>query len=158
MENSKRAMIEARLEQLLRLNQNRLTPDLVLEDARNKNSPLHDIFEWNNAIAAQKYRLDQARELIRSVKVEVVTSERIISTVRYLRDPTVAGDEQGYVEATTLRSSRDLALEALHMEVGRLTAMVERVEGLASVLDLEVEFKAFKQGYEMLACRVKQAA
>lgn len=47
----------------------RLTPALVLEDARNEAHPLHDRFEWNDSVAADKYREQQAHELIRSVKV-----------------------------------------------------------------------------------------
>lgn len=48
---------------------NRLTPRLVLETARNPEHPLHSRFEWNDGVAAEKYRLDQARTLIAVVKV-----------------------------------------------------------------------------------------
>lgn len=47
----------------------RLTPSLVVDAARDKAHPLHARFEWDNAIAGEKYRLDQARDLIRSVRV-----------------------------------------------------------------------------------------
>jgi len=44
-----------------------LTPKDVLDDARHDNSPLHSFFEWNDGEAAEAYRLQQARGLIRSV-------------------------------------------------------------------------------------------
>lgn len=44
-----------------------LTPKDVLDDARHDNSPLHTFFEWNDGEAAEAYRLQQARGLIRSV-------------------------------------------------------------------------------------------
>jgi len=47
----------------------RLTPQVVVDDARDRTSPLHGFFEWNDGRAAEQYRLDQARHLIRSVKV-----------------------------------------------------------------------------------------
>lgn len=44
-----------------------LTPEDILNDARHDNSPLHSFFEWSDTAAAQQYRLQQARGLIRSV-------------------------------------------------------------------------------------------
>lgn len=41
-----------------------VTPQEVLEKARNENSELHKCFEWDDSIAAEKYRLRQAREII----------------------------------------------------------------------------------------------
>jgi hypothetical protein len=46
-----------------------LTPELVLSDAKSTRSPLHRYFEWDDTLAAQKYRIDQAGDLIRSVQV-----------------------------------------------------------------------------------------
>ena len=45
----------------------RLTPPAVVEAARDTRNPLHKHFEWDDAVAAESYRLDQARMLIRSV-------------------------------------------------------------------------------------------
>ena len=45
----------------------RLTPPAVVEAARDTRNPLHRHFEWDDAVAAESYRLDQARALIRSV-------------------------------------------------------------------------------------------
>lgn len=47
----------------------RLTPPAVVEAARDARHPLHKYFEWDNEIAAEAYRLDQARVLIRSVRI-----------------------------------------------------------------------------------------
>ena len=41
-----------------------VTPEEVLEKAKDKNSELHKCFEWDDSIAAQKYRLQQARAII----------------------------------------------------------------------------------------------
>lgn len=46
-----------------------LTPALVLKDARNIRSPLHGYFEWDDTAAAERYRLEQAGHLVRSVVV-----------------------------------------------------------------------------------------
>ena len=46
-----------------------LSPQPVVDEARNPQHPLHSRFEWDNAIAGEAYRLQQARELIRSVRI-----------------------------------------------------------------------------------------
>lgn len=45
-----------------------LKPSIVLDRARDPRHPLHDRFEWNDGVAAERYRIQQARELIRSVE------------------------------------------------------------------------------------------
>lgn len=42
----------------------KITPEQVLEKARNKDSELHKCFEWDDSIAAEKYRLTQARGIL----------------------------------------------------------------------------------------------
>jgi len=45
-----------------------LTPANVVDAARAEDHPLHSRFEWDNDAAAHKYRLAQARQLIRVVR------------------------------------------------------------------------------------------
>lgn len=46
-----------------------LTPELVVREARPKRHPLHDRFEWDDAIAGEAWRRQQAHELIASVRI-----------------------------------------------------------------------------------------
>lgn len=45
------------------------TASLLLEEARNKKSQLHSLFEWDDTVAAEKFRLDQATKIITAVAV-----------------------------------------------------------------------------------------
>lgn len=56
-----------------------LRPREVLADARNPNSPLHDLFLWNDTEAAEAYRLIQAKEVVKVV---------VRMTARAKREPT----------------------------------------------------------------------
>lgn len=47
----------------------RLTARIVLDEARDPGHPLHDRFTWDDEVAGERYRLGQARDLIRTVKV-----------------------------------------------------------------------------------------
>lgn len=60
-------LVGEHLELLRRKFHGELTPEDVLDDAQNHNSPLHSFFEWSDTEAAKQYRLQQARGLIRSV-------------------------------------------------------------------------------------------
>jgi hypothetical protein len=42
-----------------------ITPQNVVNLARSENSVLHNDFEWDDAIAGEKYRNEQARQMIR---------------------------------------------------------------------------------------------
>jgi hypothetical protein len=47
----------------------KLTPKLVVDEARDPKHPLHNRFEWDDGIAAERYREEQARGLIRLLRV-----------------------------------------------------------------------------------------
>ncbi len=49
----------------------RLTPALVVDEARDEIHPLHGHFEWDDTVAGEEYRRVQASRLIR-VKVKVL--------------------------------------------------------------------------------------
>ena len=46
-----------------------LEPKAVVDTARSPNHPLHKHFEWNDAHAAESFRIDQARSIIRVVRI-----------------------------------------------------------------------------------------
>ena len=52
-----------------------LEPRSVVESARSTDHPLHVHFEWDDSAAADAYRLDQARSIIRIVRVVDDTAE-----------------------------------------------------------------------------------
>ena len=54
------------------LGKDSVTAKELLDDSRDANAPLHPCFEWNNDIAAEKYRLSQASYLIRSLEVRYI--------------------------------------------------------------------------------------
>lgn len=59
-----------------------ITPEIVLDEAKRKSSPLHGYFCWDNNKAAQEYRLIQAASLIRRIKVTYQTGEETSVRVR----------------------------------------------------------------------------
>ena len=62
--------IQAALQEIAANNDGILRPEIVVEAARAKTSPLHSSFEWDNTRAAEAHRLWQARQLIVSVTIK----------------------------------------------------------------------------------------
>ena len=50
-----------------------ITPEILVNEAKKRKSPLHPIFEWDDTKAAEGYRLQQARILLNNIRVTVVT-------------------------------------------------------------------------------------
>lgn len=46
-----------------------VTPELLVELSRDPDSPAHDEFEWDDTVAAEKYRTEQARLLIAHIRI-----------------------------------------------------------------------------------------
>ena len=62
------------------------TQEMVDFARNNPNSELHKLFEWNDTIAAEAYRNQQARDVIRFLKITVVdeeTQEKEPTLIRY---------------------------------------------------------------------------
>lgn len=51
------------------------TKKQIVDKARNKKSAMHNLFEWNNDIAAEKYREEQAGWILRKLKVTFIDSD-----------------------------------------------------------------------------------
>ena len=58
-----------------------INKSLIVEESKNEDSYLHEYFEWDNEKAADKWREEQARLLIKNIKVTVV-NETIECSVR----------------------------------------------------------------------------
>lgn len=66
----------------IREERGKLTPRVIVDVARDPDHPLHNRFEWDNSVAAEKYRLHQAGELVRSVEIKYQGSGGDLRKVR----------------------------------------------------------------------------
>lgn len=54
-----------------------VTPEILLDDSRPEGALLHPLYEWNNEIAAEKYRLNQSRKILGELVVVRVEHENV---------------------------------------------------------------------------------
>ena len=107
-----------------------LTPQRVVAAARDASNPLHGQFEWDDSVAGEAYRIEQARSLVRSIKIEVrVASGARTMIPRYVRDPHVPVAQAGYVEVASLRERG--ASRVCGAEIERVRVLIERGLGIA---------------------------
>lgn len=69
------AVVLAELQRIYKRHRKLLKAEDVLDAARHPDSPLHAHFEWDDTIAAEQFRLHQARQLIVRYRVEVIESK-----------------------------------------------------------------------------------
>lgn len=117
-----------------------LTPALVVETARPKDHPLHDRFEWDNRVAGEAWRREQAHELIRTARVVYLPatetgderSVRAFHAVRgeegYAYEPASAVAVDPFLRELVLRDmERDWqALKRRYAEFEEFTALIRK--------------------------------
>lgn len=126
----------------------RLTPDSVVEAAKDPDHPLHDRFEWNDAAAAHSNRLATARRLIAYAQVKVRHHKITLSAPAYVRDPQAAPGQQGYRSVISLRSDSDSARAAILAEMDRVRSILRRTRSLVLVLGREEDLDDLERAVE----------
>jgi hypothetical protein len=117
-----------------------ITPEALVDDARADDSPLHELFEWDNSVAAEKFRLHQARVVLKSVRYIEGQSEHItLDRPFYVRDPSMPANEQGYVSVLALQKDPVSARQSLRLEFSRVEGALSRARAVAGVLGLQDE-------------------
>ena len=154
-------MNEDTLAELTRLaaeNNGLLTPDHVVDAARNNASPLHRWFQWNNDAAAHMYRVEQARHLIRSVRVDVTTSHHTVRVPAFVCDPECERGEQGYIAIRGLANDADKARDVVVAEFARALSALNRARAVAEALGIEDQVDAVSAQIRRVSYSVQEGA
>lgn len=120
-----------------------LTPDLVIQEARADDHPLHARFDWDDESAGEHWRKHQASELIRSVKVvyREATENEEARTVRAFH--AVRGPRgHAYQPAEKVRDdpfTRQLVLNDMRRDWEALKRRYERFAEFADMVRTDLE-------------------
>jgi hypothetical protein len=81
----------------------------VLEAASIKTNPLHRYFPWNDRLAAEKYREDQARVLLRSISIIVETRDGKQTSRAFHCITNLAGEDRArWFDSATVFTNEEL--------------------------------------------------
>jgi len=124
-----------------------IKPEYVVAEARSRRSPLHDYFDWDNDHAAEQWRLQQARQLISTVRVEM--QKRNMRGFYHVRVETSDGGyEKGYVSVEKVISNQDLFLQKKRELLERIEywqTEAENFDDLQGIVNTKKLMKAKKQ-------------
>lgn len=119
------------------IGENSITPEQVLEKARNdENSELHKCFEWNDGIAAEKYRLIQARKII--INLAYVPKEKTDEPVRCFQ---ITREKSVYMPTKQFLVNNDEYQDLLKRAKVELESFKRRY---ATLSELETVFEAIE--------------
>lgn len=59
-----------------------LTPENVVDKARNEDNVLHGMFEWDDSIAGENYRKIQATRIINNIQVNIIADDGQTKQIR----------------------------------------------------------------------------
>lgn len=148
---------QAQIEELHSLEQaGKLSPDSVIARAKKQTSPLHALFDWDKDRAALDSWRERAREIIRSVRVEVRYENSMVRVPAYVRDPQAAPEDQGYISIVRLRSEPALAHDALNYELERARSAFVRAREISQALGLEADVERLLQSLSRVQRKVEK--
>ena len=115
---------------------NGLSPSTLLEASRKKGSLLYDDFEWNDGIAAEKWRLSQAQKIIQNVRIVIEKTDT--ETERKERGfVSIPGGKSAYVALQSAFSNEEWKNHLLNQakeEMDMFIAKYSRLNELEPVI------------------------
>ena len=111
------------------------TPAQIVELAKGKSTELHRCFEWNNTVAAEKYRLYQARQICANLIIkrpdEETEEDRVPIRVFYK-----TSSNEGYKDSSLIFHKKDEYAELLERALGELHAFKMKYSALLELQDI----------------------
>lgn len=98
-----------------------LKPEALVKAAESTVHPLHDRFEWDDTVAAEKYRIQQARDLIQTFRIEIPQLKVKVRALTSLDVDRANGG--GYRWTMEVLERPDLREEMVHTALRELNAI-----------------------------------
>lgn len=110
--------------------------NMLVEAARKKGHPLHELFVWDNSRAAESYRLGQAAQLVRSVRVVVRSKGTEVLARQNVRVAVRQADSDD--KCTTVKPISQVVRNKQEylQERNRILASLRRTERLLEALEI----------------------
>jgi len=88
-----------------------LTPQLVVQKASAEDSSMHNYFTWNDTEAGSKYRLWQARQLIKDVRVTIEGKK--VNMFHHIKVSIDGQDKEAYLNVEKILNDENLREQVL---------------------------------------------
>ena len=115
-----------------------VNPEQVVDRARDKSSELHKCFDWNNSVAADKWRLHQARNVLNHlivVKREVDDDEKEPVQFRVMMKND-RSENSGYKQTVIMVKDEDEYKKLLEQAYAELHAFKKKYSCLSELSEI----------------------
>jgi len=145
IENKKAQAYGEELVKIAKENKNRLKPEMVLDESRKKGSVLHDYFEWDDSLAGEKYRIEQARYLIRSIKITIEHGDEKYEVRSFISLMIQNGDvkpERKYIPSEVVFKDKVFRKQAIKEAMSEFIAIQMKYRDIKELAEI---FSAIKE-------------
>ena len=114
-----------------------VTKERFLEVSRPDNSPTHELFEWDDAKAAEAYRLDTSRRIIYCLRVTYINSDNKECNVKAFVNVSEFSEKTQYESIELVLKQEDKKatyLARIKQELNNYIQRNSHVEELADIL------------------------
>lgn len=111
-----------------------LTPENVVEYAKDTNTTLNKLFEWNDEIAGKKWRIQQARKILNNITVEIVGKDEQKRPIRAFVKTTTKKEEYRNIESVVSDAEQYSLL--LNMAYKELNVTKNKYQTLQEIQEL----------------------
>ncbi|HAO99858.1 MAG TPA: hypothetical protein DCQ83_07415 [Fibrobacteres bacterium] len=134
--------IIAELKSLNAQNGGLLKPEQVVEAARDPGSPLHDQFQWDDTAAAEAYRIQQARGLLRVCVQWIGEGVNRHQAPVFVNLTSDRYESKGYRTTVSVLSDEQLRAQMLEDALTELNRFRRKYHDLAELAQLFAAFDA----------------
>ncbi len=125
-----------------------LKPKFLVEEGRSPKSPLHEFFTWDDSTAAELHRQEEARQIIRSIRVirtDIPLSEQPI--IRKFMSVQASDDEtrfegSAYLGVDQIMESKDYQQQTLNFAMEELNGWKARYDGIQEFFGIYAEIES----------------
>ena len=116
----------------------KLDPKSLVNASRDEDAPLHGYFEWDDTKAAESYRENQARYIIRSI--EIIPSETK-APVRAFVSVVSEKKKHSYVGVEVALANEDMREQVLGRAIMDMRSFITKYRDLAELSDVIISMK-----------------
>lgn len=132
----------------------KLTKEAFLEESRPAGSPTHELFEWDDGIAAEKFRLEQARHTINDIQVKIIRNDSEMKTPAFVKVTVGAKTKADYINVETTMQTDDYRRAAIQNAIDELKAIEQKYN---TYVELEKIFIAVHEAEKLYCGKEKEA-
>lgn len=140
------AQVLGRLEE----SEGHVTAQSVIKAAEPKSSPIHKAFEWDDSIAAEQYRIEQARSLIKSIEIIEASGSDTVATPIYFHVPQSPVAESYYKSRDVLIQDVDEWQRAVGAARSQVAGCIRLLNSIEDLCDAPIARRSIKQAARSL--------